>query len=91
MCANFIDFVRRFLIESFSYLAKMTISFWTYFGEALLDADFLSDTKGVQMSIAQQVYAELVGILQRKSRWPPTSILESWSSGVSPLSDMSLS
>ncbi|KAF9513538.1 hypothetical protein BS47DRAFT_1393254 [Hydnum rufescens UP504] len=60
-------------------LAKMTISFWTYFGEALLDADFFSDTEGAQMSIVHQVYAELVGILQRKSRWPPPSVLKSWS------------
>jgi hypothetical protein len=63
-------------------LAKMTISFWTYFGEALLDADFFSDTEGAQMSIAHQVYVELVGILQRKSRWPPPSVLESWSNGA---------
>lgn len=59
----------------------MTLSFWTYFSEALLDADFFADTNGAGRTIAKDVYLGLVGVLRRKCVWPRQDILDGWSKG----------
>ncbi|KAF8331847.1 armadillo-type protein, partial [Cantharellus anzutake] len=59
--------------------SEMTTSFWTYFGEALLDSEFMSDPSASETVMAKGVFAKLVDILVRKCTWPSSSDLSDWS------------
>jgi hypothetical protein len=59
----------------------MTIQFWVYFGEAVLDADYIADPEGNHWLIAKAVFSEVVNVLRVKCTWPSTEKLAEWPNG----------
>jgi hypothetical protein len=61
--------------------SQMTISFWVYFGEAVLDSNWNGDEDNSMMQTARSILLQLVRVLQKKCTWPPQEELQTWTKG----------
>lgn len=59
------------------------LPFWYLLQEALWNADFGDQPHIPQMSVAHQLYTEVVDVLRRKVTWPNAAQLKAWTKGQS--------